>query len=432
MTSTRADAAAPPATARGSELLTGATVALVVAGLALARQSGLGAWHTLWGEDGSVFLTDVWNHGWHSFVRPYAGYWEIVPRALALPAGALPPRGAAIYFALTSAAMLGVVAAAVWRISRTVLLHRGARFVLALTFALLPAMIGENLDNATNLIWALLFAMFWACASTSDDGVDTGIRVTILGLGAASTALAVLYLPGAAFLVWRRKRGDLAAVAGYGVGGLLQAVIAIGATQNPPDHRGTVADVSHSIATRIAGSAVFGERWLPSLTRDLGAWFPWLAVAVLLGALAVAYSASRPGARRFALVTLAFALLVALTELGFRGADALPTSQPLTLYGSRYAVVPLLLVVSAFVILLDGAWARPGWPRVVTAVFLVWALVLVGVNVRNANGRSAGADWRSGVAAAQAECRAHPHRAAVAVTTSPTFIRVTVPCSRLR
>lgn len=403
--------------------------------LALARQSGLAAWRTLWAEDGAVWLTDAWRRGWPSLFRQSAGYSQLSSRLLAFPAGALPVRTAAIYFAVVSAAGLGLVAAGVWRISRNRLQHRGARLTIVLALALLPAMIGENLDNVTNLIWALLFAMFWACACPSDDRADTGIRSTILGLGAASTALAVLYLPYVAFMVWRRRRGDVASAGAYAAGGLLQAVLVVGATQDRVAHRGNVAEIAHSVATRVAGSSVVGERWLPALSHDLGAWFPWLAGGALLAAIALASAAAaaaRPGTRRFAVVALSAALVVVLAELVFRGVDALPTADPLVLNGSRYVVVPLLLVVSAFAILLDGAWSRPGWPKAVTVGFLVWALVLVGVNFHNANGRSEGADWRSGVAAAQAECRAHPRRAAVPVTSSPTFIRVTVPCSRLR
>jgi hypothetical protein len=293
-------------------------------------------------------------------------------------------------------------------------------------------MIGENLDNVTNLIWALLFAMFWACACASEDRTDTGIRASILFVGAASTALSALYLPLVGFMLWRRRRGDVTAAVAYGAGGVLQSALTLGATRQKVPHRGDVAEIAHSIATRVAGSSVTGERWLPALSRHLGAALPWLAVAVLACAIAVAWIAARPQGRRFALLALAAACIGVLAELVGRGVDALPAGDPLVLNGSRYTVVPLLLVVSAFVILLDGAWSRPGWPKVVTIGFMVWAVVLVGVNFRNANGRTDGPDWRSGVATAQAKCRADPARTTAKVTVSPTFIVVTVPCSRLR
>jgi hypothetical protein len=432
VTSAQADAAAPPATTRGFEPLATIGVGLAVAALALARQSGLAAWRTIWAEDGGVLLADVWRHGWHSVQRPYAGYLQLSSRLLTLPVGALPVRTAAIYFAVVSAAGLGLVATGVWRISRNRLRQRVARLTLVLAFALLPAMIGENLDNITNLIWALLFAMFWACACRSEDRLDTGIRAGILGLGAASTVLAALYLPGVAWMVWRRRRGDLTGAVAYGIGGVLQAAVALGATHDPAGRRGDVAEIARSIGTRVAGSSVAGERWLPALSRNLGSALPWSATLVLLGAIALAWVAGRPSGRRLAVFALVGALIAVLAALLFRGIDAVPAGEPLVLGGSRYTVVPLLLVVSAFVILLDGAWSRPGWPKVVTIGFMVWAVVLVGVNFRNANGRTDGPDWRSGVATAQAKCRADPARTTAKVTVSPTFIVVTVPCSRLR
>jgi hypothetical protein len=103
MTTAGVRAAPDPATNRSSELVPTTAIALAVAVLALARQSGLGAWRTLWAEDGAVWLPDVWNHGWETVFRPSAGYSQLSSRLLAIPAGVLPVRTVAIYCALVSA-----------------------------------------------------------------------------------------------------------------------------------------------------------------------------------------------------------------------------------------------------------------------------------------------------------------------------------------
>jgi hypothetical protein len=66
---------------------------LLGAGVLLERQAGDPPWHTLWAEDGRVFLPDALAHPLSSLVTPYAGYLQLVPRLIADGAGHLLPPG---------------------------------------------------------------------------------------------------------------------------------------------------------------------------------------------------------------------------------------------------------------------------------------------------------------------------------------------------
>jgi hypothetical protein len=132
----------------------------------------------------------------------------------------------------------------------------------------------------------------------------------------------------------------------------------------------------------------------------------------------------------FAVTCLGLGLALTVTPAVVRGWVTAPASaSAVWIPGSRYTVVPILLIYSAALVAADGVLARPGGgPRrwlALTVLLLVlaapWAADLRGVNLR-----SSYPPWPQTVSRLTAECG---HRPGVAIWAEP--IRARVSCARL-
>ncbi len=213
---------------------------VVVACLSLSRQRGIPPWRTMWAEDGAVFFRGVWASppGVSAIIEPYAGYIHFAPRVLVIPGSWFHTGYGSAYAAFTAALVCGIVSLSILHLTRNVLQSRTVRVVISLSPVALPAMIWENLNNLTYLLWLFLYAGFWGVSATSRTRADTCVRVSLLVVGALSHPLLAIYLPMAAYVAWRRHdRGDRWATAALAGAVSVQALFAVVATPAPRQGR---------------------------------------------------------------------------------------------------------------------------------------------------------------------------------------------------
>ena len=290
--------------------------------LELGRQSGIPAWHSLWAEDGQVFLQDAIDKPFAATLfEPVAGYMNLVPRLMATIVSAFPLIDAAWLVALMSSMIVALVALFVYDESRTIIRDPRLRFVVAISVILLPAEAWELTANLTNLHWYLLFACFWAVISDLMDRRRLVTRAVVAFVAPLCDPLAVLLLPVAvrSYLI-RRRRASLvvpaALIAGLAVQGLVVLEAPAAPARTSAFH---LEDLPAIFGFRVAGSLLIGDRFLDIAWRALGQIFAYGALLTLgLILLWLIRQCDRPR-RDFALVCLVEALAFFVIELSVRG-----------------------------------------------------------------------------------------------------------------
>ena len=304
----RPQTAALPAAARRSPPLLQAAALAVGTLLVLGRIPGTPAWHSLFSEDGIVFLPDALAHPWH-VLATYAGYLEIVPRLIAQLVVLLPVRYAAAGFAVAAALLASACALFVYHASAGHVRSRWLRALLALSVVLLPIAPLEIIDAGTNVAWYLLPALFWACIWRPVTGCGC-VLAGLVGFAAPATVpLAFVLAPllAARMLAVPRRIREHAVTFGWVLGCALQA--AVMATS----HESRTGTLSPSTAPLYYAHDVL----LPSLGWHLSWWlrdaFGLTIATFTIGALlAIALSwalATRPAARPFILAATGTGLL---------------------------------------------------------------------------------------------------------------------------
>src|SRR5438445_7911777 len=286
----------------------------------LARQPGAHTWDTMWAEDGRVYASDALATSWvHSLFRGYAGYVQLVPRLLALPLRLIPPKWWAAWFAFSAALLTALLALFIYHAMASFLSSRPLRALLAVTSALAPAMWFEVNANIANLGWPLLFAAFWAVLDRRTTFGALVARSLVLAGAALTSTLAVLYLPLAVVVTWRRRRTRREL---YVTGAFVFAVIAQAVADRfaTPGFEGpsSVGDLTKIYLVRVVGSATVGERALQTLWLS---WHLWLAVAfglALIAVLVVGHRAER-GQRRLMWLVVAASVVLFAAPVWIRG-----------------------------------------------------------------------------------------------------------------
>lgn len=402
----------------------------VLSAAQLVRQPGAPSWDTIWAEDGSIFATEALGGTWEaSLYKSYAGYVQLVSRALALPLRLLPPSWWAAWLATSSAFVISLLAVFVYRALGSFAPAKSLRALVAATAALSPAMWHEANTNIANLGWPLLFAAFWALLFRSTSRRAIVARSAVLVATALTTTLAVVYLPLALLLAWqrRRSRGELSAFGSFVIA--MAAQIALDRSTPTGDLVRSGRDLAEVYFVRVLGSATIGERWLERL---------WTQVHFRLGiALAIGFAAFfilvgrkvRPSERWVPLLAIGASALLFAVPVWIRGTEAMRLQQAFTLNGSRYVIVPALLLVSAAALAVESTGSR--WLRSLLALQMVVVLV---TSLGLANPRSEGPRWRKAVAEAQLACSSQAPDAEVGVQATPAADqwKVHTTCGRLR
>jgi hypothetical protein len=404
--------------------------------LVLLRQAGIPALDTIWAEDGAVFLADAVNRPFREVVlEPYAGYALLVPRLLAEVASHLPLEFASAAMSGGSAFVHALLAAFVYR-ATSCLHHRLVRIALASAVILLPVMAREALNNAANLHWALMFAAFWALLWVPSRWELRLIASTVVGLAGLTDPLTLLLAPAAVMRLvavggWR----DHVVTFAWGSALAVQlAVVANAAPVEPSGAEASIIDLAAAYGARVVSINMTGLKLSEWLWPAAGGLLPVVGLAV--GFLLAIYSATRPAfpIQPVALLAIAVSLLMFGVTQSVRWGDSMSAAATWTmwLHGSRYLIVPTLLLLSAGALVLDRRDPRvpaAGWKRLRAGV-LAWYVAVVAMSFSIPNDREAGPPWQDALVAARATCSS-AGAPEVNVPITPTGWSATIRCEML-
>jgi hypothetical protein len=399
----------------------------------LTRQLGTPSWDTIWAEDGTVFLNGAWNaHFLHSLTTPDAGYLEVVPRLLAQVVVVFPVAEAATVTALFAAAVAASASALVFVASAEAIRSLVPRLIVALAPAIASVSGPELLANFANLHWYLIFASFWALIWRKTTWPSLMATGAVLAAATLSDPLTGLYAPLAiALCAYRRRAADFAMLGVLALGSAVQFAYDGNRTTSAPVHG---ADLASIFGYHVTASLLFGDRFVPELWAHLG-YALIVATTVVIGAgLVWALRRSGRPARIWMSTAILYSLGFFVAPMLVRGtAPVWPPVSPAA--DSRYFFLPVLFIVAAFCIGLDGVnlaiRGEDGW-RWPCLFLLGWAGLVTVLNYGIVNGRSAGPSWRDQVRVARTTCSSR------AVTTVQLVISpgppwtVLVPCRDLR
>jgi hypothetical protein len=429
-------------------------------GLQLLRQEGVPATDSLWAEDGHLFLTAAltFDHPVELFVAPAGKYMHAVPRTLATIAARIPLDQSALFFALASSLIVAALSLFVFHASRPVIEPWPARAVVAGAMVLLPAAGTEVLNNAANLHYFLTFAAFWALLSRPQSWMFASVAALIVLATAMSDPITVLLAPIAGWTLLRRAEPRRAVIAiAFLVGLVAHGLVWMSADRlhryaNEPEvpfemqqqleirafapqsySESDFLDLPRLYGLRVAGSFFAGDDLLAEGYLGIGDVLAFAGLALILALLG--YGLWRRSKKRGWLILLfMYSVLFFGVPVGIRGSDHLaPIAGELTFAGSRYTIVPTLLLISlaAVVLAIRDPRLSPRVWRGVQALAVVAFLALVLADFRDPNPRSGGPRWSEGVADARAACTSSPGSLQQIDVAPLAGFNVLVSCDRL-
>ena len=396
---------------------------------AIALAATLVAWlrldpvtrHTIWAEDGSVFLTQASHAGlFETVLLPYAGYLHVVPRLITEVTTMFAPimRYAVVMNGL-ACAVAGGVAGLVYVCSRDVVDSRLLRVGLAAITVLVPSLPREVLGNLANLHWFFLWLAPWLLLYKPRTRTGSVLLGVVALAGALTEIQMALFLP-LALWGWRERRGWPVRL------GLLAGIAAQLATlthaprpipSGTPLEAGTVATgyLVNAVMTLWSGSASA----ITHLITATGWSVPVIAAMASVAAVLMVVRRGTPVQRRAA-VAFPIASIIIWTA-------AWVVNHPPYLYDRpgpdsaafaipRYAPVPSMFVLAGLLLALATISWRRWWTRIaIAALGVPLAVAAVTTFAGQPTERSQGPVWFAQVAAARESCRVHPD-------TEPDFL----------
>jgi hypothetical protein len=433
-------APAPPTQrlSRGRRIAIGAGFVLLAALLELLRPGWSASLHTLWAEDGSIFLHGALTKGFgETVLSPYANYLVVVPRLIVEAATVTPLDQAPATISILSALLIGLSGLVVWLATAGHIESPYLRATLAVVTVLVPVSGLESLDSAVYVSWYMLFASFWVLLWRP---ATTG-GATLAGLFVLATALSN---PGVWFLVplallrgfTARDRRDAIVVGCFALGAIAQApVVAL-------NHEQTYTPMwSHDIPTaylqRVLDGAAFGQHLGGSAWAHLG--WPFLALLLLTTVIVLATGLRYAGAGARLLAAVAIPTSIAMFFVSaYQRALGPELVWPGGAYngsGGRYAIVPALLLVSVGLATVDSiARRRPDWQPARWLTPAAIALIAVSVVLSFDMGDSAVRGvptWEEELHRAAVACPDDASVATVPIAPNSVGFAVELPCGQI-
>jgi len=404
-------------------------VAAAVVGLTIAqlfRQTGVHSWDTVWAEDGKYFFNGTNSVG--DLFHQYAGYLQLTGRSFGLVAHLVPIDDVAIFYAVGGAALTSLMAAAVWYFSEQLVMSRVLRVVLALQVVVLPAMLLEQVANGVNAMWAVLYAGWWALVYRPRHTVGVVGASLVAALAVCSSSLALVFVPLAAVLAWRRPGRYRIVAAAYAAGCLLQVVVTLGAPEvESSAHHAT--DLPGIFSIRVLGSMLLGEQWVGDAWSAIGWGLAALAVAVAVGWLVVLAARGKGEPRLFGLVAVGYAVFLYFAELWVRGSVVMRIGSEYHSFGARYSSLSIWLLTAGLVLLVSSV-SSARLVRVAVAAIVVWFAITSIAGFRGSTPRSQGPGWKTSVLQGRQACRDGAEQVELQVVPYP--YNITISCADLR
>ena len=254
-----------------------------------------------------------------------------------------------------------------------------------------------------------------------------------------------MYVPVAiGWLLIRRTRSAMVVFAAFVVGLAMQGAVVVSTTNTSDTYViNSLAALRDAIGLRVFGVFLVGPK------RAAQLWgVNWLLAAagstvVVLVIGALIWVRSDRWAQRLAPVLVVCALAIFILPVWGRGTLLLGMIEGHAAFimgASRFDVIPVILLGSAFALLISPAGGAPPRraQRVVLALFAAQVVLLTAVNFRVEFSRSYFSPWEPKVAAVYAQqCAGRPSDTLVTIpnqsvgSLSPAVFPVTVPCSSL-
>jgi hypothetical protein len=414
--------------------LTASLLALAIV-LQLMRLGWSSSLDTLWAEDGSIFLQRAIAEGvGESLFATYAGYLVLVPRLIGEAATLAPLEDAAAAISILSAAVVALSGLVVWFAAAGHIRSPYLRGALAVATVLVPVAGQESVDSAAYVPWYMLFATFWLLLWRPRTLLSAALASLFVLATALSTPGVWFLLPVAVLRAIALRDGrDLAIVGGYAIGAAVQVpVFALNAEEAVEP--AWTQDIWTALLQRVLDGAALGLRLGGVAWSHLG----W-ALLVALGLCAIAGLAvglKRSDATARWLVAICVPTSVALFVVSvYQRAVGTQIVWPEGNYNwaaGRYAIVPVLLAISAGLVLVDrssasGRGNRRAWPAIVAVTAI--AISVAGSFDMRSSARET-PTWRDTLAGAAATCAAE-RSTGVLVPITPEGWTVELPCDQV-
>lgn len=411
--------------ARFAALAAGLLAIAVV--LQLARIGWTGSLDTLWAEDGPIFLAGAIENGFlDAITTEYAGYLVLVPRLIGEVGAAFPLRDAPAAMAVTSAIFVALSGLAVWYAAAAHIASPLLRGALA-ALTMLTAVGGtETIVSTANVPWFMLVASFWLLLWRPRTRWSATLGALFIAATALSTPGTLFFLPLALLRAFAVRDGrDLAIVGGYFGANLVQ-LYAIARSDYEGVEPVWTGDIWSVLLQRVADGALFGLRAGGEIWALLGWPFLILITIALLAGLVLGAWRSTPSVRWLAALTIPIAAVMFVVSI-YQRAVAIPMlwhGGDWIADAGRYAVVPVMLLVSLVFAIVDRGWRGRNWaqrPRLgVAVVAVILASALVSLPARNVAGRGT-PPWSASMDKAERTCSAAPGSAAIFDISPPGF-----------
>lgn len=431
----------PPAPSAGDQRLPELTIIAGLFALAVLLQMLRVGWsaslHSLWAEDGAVYLSGAVHSGFGgSLFDTYATYLVFVPRAIAEVADLLPLHDAPAAISVLSSAVVALSGLVVWWATEGLIENSWLRAALAALTVLSPVGGLESTDSAAYVPWYMLFASFWVLLwrpRTTGAAVFAGLFVLATGL---STPGVWFFIPLAILRTLAvRDRRDAIVLSGFWAGALVQLPI-LAFNDEPAVTPVWTHDIWTAYLQRVVDGAAFGLRLGGKAWVHFGWPFLIALVVIAIAVLVWGIARSNFGVRLLALVAIPTSLLMFVVSAYQRAVGSQIVWQQHT-YGEaagRYVIVPALLLVSVALVMLDRRSRRgqgEGRPRWLSLAAVGLSALVIAASFDVADQQTRGTPpWGAALDGAVQACVAEDQGEA-AVPTSPENWGLSVPCSQL-
>jgi hypothetical protein len=422
---------------RGEQALLGVAVVALAVILQLLRVGPADSFHSLWAEDGQIFLQEaLLQHAWHAIFVTYAGYLVLVPRLIGEIARLFPLQDAPAVVGIASGIVVALSGIAVWFASAAHIRNPYLRGTLVVLTILTPVASLESVASAAYVPWYMLFATFWLLLwrpATTRGAVLASVFILLTGLSSPG----VWFFAPLALLrgIAARDRRDRLILGSFALGAAVQVPVILLNSEQAVEPLWT-SDIWTTYVQRVVDGAALGEHAGGAAWVHFG--WPFLIVLLAGGAVGVAYGAIRSTAtaRYLAAIAIPTSLVMFVVSVYQRAVGGLMMWPANTHFGNagRYTIVPALLLVSVALVLIEGAGLRQparSWGRWFAAatVLVLLAGVATSFDLQDTAIRGT-PPWHEALTSTADSCVSEDLPVGT-IPTSPPGFAVQVPCERI-
>lgn len=386
---------------------------------------------SLWAEDGAVFLPEAMTNGLlDAITTPYAGYLVVIQRLIGEVGALVPLWDAAIAMAIAATLVVGLTGVVVWFASAGHIRSHFLRGLLVTLTVLSPVAGLEAVVSGTYVAWYMTFGIFWLLLWRPREMWSACLGGAFILLTGLSSPTIFFFIPLALLRALAiRDRRDAAILGSFGLALAIQLPVTALSDEVEADSfwNGEIFTVllQRVVDGSVLGLELGGEAW-----KSWG-WPLLIGLAVLLALYLVVLAYRARSGRLLALIAVVTAVGMFIASVYERGIvfTLLWPEGGDNILGTRYAIVPSLLLISAVFALLDRriessrAWQGAA---AVTATLLLVALV-----TSFHTGERIGPRWHDALVAGAEQCEREGAAKGI-VYTIPEGLALTVPCDRLR